>query len=104
MRDDLDGATQVLAAPLLTDHGGVDLARRHIVRLVGWIVGKTLVVSKIEIGFRSIIGHEHLAMLVGRHCAGVNIDVGVEFHEGDRDTAILEQAAEGGDGDAFPYR
>jgi hypothetical protein len=91
--DNLNSATQVFSPALFANHRGIDLSGGHIICLAGGFIGKTLVVAEVEVGFCAIIGNEDFAMLVGRHGTGVHIDVGVQFHEGNGDTTILEQSA-----------
>ena len=91
--DDLYGLAQVVAAALLVDHRLVDLARRVVVVLAGEGVGETLVVSQIQVGLRAVVGHEHLAVLVGRHGSGIDVDVGVKLHQGDREASRLEDGS-----------
>jgi len=55
----------------------VKLLRRLAVRQT-----ETLVMAQIEIGFRAVTGHEHLAVLKRAHGAGINIDVGVKLDQG----------------------
>ena len=64
-------------------------------------VDEALVVAEVEVGLGAVAGHEDLAVLVGRHRAGVDVEVGVELLDGDGDVAALEDAAEGGCGNAF---
>ncbi len=47
--------------------------------LVGRAAGEALVVAEIEVGLRAVVGHEHLAVLVGRHRAGIDVEVGSSF-------------------------
>jgi hypothetical protein len=42
-------------------------------------------------------------VLVGGHGAGVDVQVGVEFLDRDSDAAALQDGADRGDSDAFPY-
>ncbi len=93
MGNDLDSSAQILTAPLFANHRGVNLASRQIVVLRGRLIGEALVVAEVEIRLRAVVGHKHLAMLIGRHCAGIDINIGIEFHEGNRDTAILQEPA-----------
>src|ERR1700761_5895787 len=60
--------------------------------------------AEVEVGFRAVIEHIHLAVLVGRHGAGIHVEVGVEFLEGDLEAAVFKQRAEGGGGQAFAKR
>jgi len=42
-------------------------------------------------------------VLVGGHGAGVDIEIGVQFLDGDFQLAALEEIADGSDGDTFAY-
>ena len=42
-------------------------------------VGEALVVAEVEVGLGAVLGDEHLAVLVGRHRPGVDVDVRVEL-------------------------
>ena len=57
--------------------------------------------TEIQIGFRAVIGDEDLAVLVRAHGARVDIDVRVEFLNGDFVASVLQQSAQGRSGDAF---
>ena len=52
---------------------------------------KALVVSKIQIGFRAIVGDENFTMLEGRHRARIDIDIRVELNQRDPQPACFEQ-------------
>ncbi len=99
--DDLNRAAQILTAPLFADHRGVDLPGCDIACLAGGLVGEALVVAEVQVGFGAVIRDEDFAVLIRRHCAGVNIDVGVELHDGDRYPTALEQTPHRGDGNAL---
>ena len=62
--------------------------------LRGRTPGEALVMAEIEIGFRAVVGDEHLAVLVGRHGAGIDVDIGVELAQPDLIAARLQQRAE----------
>ena len=62
--------------------------------LVGRAAGEALVVAEIEIRLGAVVGHEHLAMLIGRHRAGIDIEVGVELLDPRAVAARLQQSAE----------
>ena len=83
VRDHLDGGTEIIAAPLLREDLLVNASRRDVVLAARGASGKPLVVTQVEIGFRAVIGHEYFAMLVGRHRAGVDVEVGIELPEPD---------------------
>ena len=101
VRDDLYRAAQVIAAPLLGDHRGVNAAGRHVRGLRQVLVDEALVVPKVEIRLGAVIGHENLAVLVRRHGSGIDVDVGVELEDRDGYAARLEDPADRGGGDAF---
>ena len=58
--------------------------------------GEALVVAEVEVGLGAVVGDEDLAMLEGRHRAGIDVQVGIEFAEPDRIAAGLQQRPEGG--------
>src|ERR1700691_5057889 len=65
---------------------------------------EAFVVPEVEIGFGAVVGDENFAVLIGRHGAGMNVDVGIALLQGDTKTAAFEQAAHGGRCYAFPER
>ena len=79
VRHDLHGAAEVVAAALAADHRVVDPAGGDVRRAARVGVGEALVVAEVEIGLGAVLGDEHLAVLVGRHRARVDVDVGVEL-------------------------
>jgi hypothetical protein len=104
VRDDLHRAAQVVPAALALDDGVVDAARgdvrgaRRVRRRVA------LVVAQVEVGLRAVLGHEDLAVLVGRHRARVDVDVRVELLQADRQPAGDEDAPDRGGRDALAQR
>ena len=71
--DHLHRGAQVVAPPLLGDHLGIDAAGGDVVALPAGHAGEALVVPQVEVGFRPVIGDEHLAVLGRAH--GARIDV-----------------------------
>lgn len=104
VRNDLHRLAEILTATLLADHGFVDLAGGEVVRLAHLGRDETLVVTKIEVGFSAVLRHEHLAVLERAHRARVDVDVGIEFEEGDFEAARLKNGRERGGGDALAER
>ena len=102
VRDHLDRAAQVVAAPLLLDHRLVDLAGGEIVPAAHLRALEALVVAQVQVGFRPVVGDEHLAVLKRAHGARIDVDVRVQLDVGDADAARLEDRGEGCGGDAFP--
>ena len=50
---------------------------------------------QVKIGFRAVLGNVDLAVLIWTHCAGIDIDVRVEFLSRHLKAARLEQTPEG---------
>ena len=67
-------------------------------------VREALVVAEVEVGLRAVLGDEDLAVLVGRHRAGIDVDVRIELLEADREAAGDEEPADRGGGDALAER
>ena len=77
--DDLHRLSQELAAAFLGDDGGVHLARGDV-RLLGQAAAQEpLVVPEIEVGLRTVVGDEHLAVLERVHRARIDVEVRVEL-------------------------
>ena len=77
--NDLDGRAEIVAAPLAVDDVLVDAAGGDVVLLVGRAPGEALIVAEIEIGLRPVVGHEHFAVLIGRHRAGIDVEIWIEL-------------------------
>ncbi len=99
--DRLDGAAQEVAAPFLGDDRLVDLPHGQGAGLGHVLVDEALVVAQVQVRLSAVGCHEHLAVLVGRHRAGVNVQIRVQLLDGDGDIAALEDAAQSGCGYAF---
>jgi hypothetical protein len=65
---------------------------------------KAFVVAEVEIGFGAVVGDEDFTVLIGRHGAGINVEVRIALLEGDAKTAAFEQAAHRSRRYAFPER
>ncbi len=79
VRDHLDGGAEIVAAPLLGEDVLVDAAGGDVVLLARWPPGEALVVAEVEVGLGAVVGDEHLAVLVGRHRARIDVEIGVEL-------------------------
>ena len=94
--NDLHGLAQILALALLLDDALVDTARRDVVGLRRGLVREALVVSQVEVGLGAVLGDVAFAVLVGVERSGIDVDVGVEFLNGHRIAAGLQQAGDRG--------
>ena len=63
MRNDLNRRAKIVAAAFLLDNVLVNPAGRNVVGLIGRPPGEPLVVAKVEIRLRTVVGNEYLAML-----------------------------------------
>ena len=104
VRNDLDRATEIVAATFLADDTFVDLPCREIVALGHLHIGEAFVVAEIEIRFCPVFGDENFTVLKRAHRARVNVDVGVELEIGDTDAAGGEDRGQRRGGDALPER
>ena len=104
MRDHLDGRAQIIAAPFFVDDRAVDLPGGDVVQPGQVLVDEALVVPEVEVGLRTVFGHEHLAVLVRIHRTGIDVDVRVELLAAHRDAAALEEPAERGCSNALAER
>ncbi len=94
VRDHLDGGAEIIAAPLLGEDLLIDAAGGDVVLAGGGPAGEALVVAEIEIGLRPVVGDENLAVLIGRHRARIDIEIGVELAQPHLVAARLQQCAE----------
>ena len=95
VRNHLHRLAQVIAAALFGDDRFVDAAGGPVVVARQMRGGEAFVVAEVEIGFRAIVGDEHFAVLIGRHGARIDVQVGIALLEGNSETAAFEQAADG---------
>src|SRR5687768_4503567 len=101
MRNNLYRATQVVPAPLLLDYALVDLASREIITPAHPGADETLVVPEVEVGFRSVLGHEYFTVLKWAHRAGIHVDIGIQLEHGNLYATSFEDSCERSRGDAF---
>src|SRR5947209_8847416 len=60
--------------------------------------------AEVEIGLGAVVEDIDLAVLVGAHGAGIDVDVRVELLEADAQAAVFEEHADGGAGETFAQR
>ena len=83
VRDDLHGSAEVAAFPLAVNDGAVDAPGGVVAGFRAGDSGKPFVMTEVKIGFRAVVGHIDFAVLIGRHRAGVDVEVRIEFLHGD---------------------
>ena len=101
VRNDLHGGAEIVAASLPLDDVLVDAAGGDVVLLVGRAAGEALVMAKIEIGLGAVIGHEDFAMLVWRHRAGIDVEIGIKLLDARAIASRLQESPKGRCSDAF---
>ena len=62
---------------------------------------KAFVVAEVEIGFGAVVGDENFTVLIGRHSARINVEVGIALLEGDSKTPAFEETSDGSGRDAL---
>lgn len=87
--DYLNRFAQVFALALLGDHVIVYPPGGHVVGLGRGYVEKSFVVAQVQVGFGTIVGNIAFPVFVGVKRTRVDVDVGVEFLDGDGKTAGL---------------
>src|SRR3954452_10054291 len=102
--DHLYGVAEVVAAALLGDHAGVDLAGGDVGALAQLPVEEPLVVADVEIGLRTVVGDEDLAVLERVHRPGIDVQVGVELLHGDPEATRAQETPEAGGGEPLAER
>ncbi len=104
MRNDLHGRAEIIPAPLLGDDVLIDASGGDVVVAHRRTAGEALVMTKVEIGLRAVVGDEHLAVLVGAHRARIDVQIGIELAQADGVAAGLQQGAESRRGQTFAKR
>src|SRR3984893_491668 len=89
--DDLDRRAQIFAAPFAADDRGVDPPGGDRIAAPRGNPDIALIVAEIEIGLGTVVGDEYLAVLVGAHRAGGDVQVGIELAPPDLEAAGLPQ-------------
>ena len=91
--DGLDRPAKIVTASFAFDHLGGDLPHGDGRGGGQVLVEETFIVPEVEIGFGAVVGDVDLAVLVGGHGAGVDVEVGVELLDGDGETARLKESS-----------
>lgn len=83
------------------DYGFVNLVGGEVVCFVyfGW--DKMFVMVKIEVGFCVVFGYKYFVVLEWAYCVWVDVDVRIEFEEGDFEVVWFKNGCEWGGGDVF---
>ena len=104
VRDDLHGLAEVVAAALLLQHRGVDLAAGEVVGLAHARRDEALVVAQVQVGLGAVVGDEHLAVLERRHRPRIDVQIGIQLDQRDLEATGFKNGSQGSRGDAFAQR
>ena len=83
MRDDLYGFTQIVSSSFSGNNRIIDLSGRDIVVTGELGIREAFIMTQVQIRLGPIIGYINLAMLIGIHRPGIEIDVRVAFYKRD---------------------
>jgi len=86
--------SEIISPPFFVDNGKINLARGKVALFGETGIGKTLVMSQVQVCFGAVVGHEDFSVLKGRHGAGVDIDVRIQFLQRNPQPARLQQCAQ----------
>ena len=94
MRNHLNGSSAVISMSFLIDDGPVHLSGGDVGIVIQILVDKTLIVSKIQIRFRSVVRYKHLPVLNRIHRAGIHIQIRIKLLHGDMIASRLQKSSE----------
>ena len=101
VRNDLNRAAEIIAAAFLGDDVPVNFTRCDVGVYRKILINEALVVTKVKVGLRTVIGNENFSVLIGRHSAGVNVYVWVKLLDSYLIAALFEKSAERSGGNTF---
>jgi hypothetical protein len=77
VRDHLDGGAEIVSAPFLRENLLVDAPGRDVVVPGCGPAGEALIMAEVKVGFGPVVGYENLPVLIGRHGAGIDVEIRV---------------------------
>ncbi len=101
MRNNLHGCAQIFATAFAFYNTFVNAARRDDIILGHAGFQKPFVITQVKVGFRAVLGDENLTVLIGRHRAGIDIDIRIELLHKDFQTAVFQQSSQRRGCDSF---
>ena len=104
VRDHLNRLAQIVTPPLLLNDRLVHLTRAETVQLGELSTRKAFIMTKIEIGLRTILKNIDLAVLERAHRARVDVQIRVKLLNTDGQPARLQKRAKRGRGEPFAQR
>ena len=95
MRDDLDRFPEVRTLALLGDDGMVDFPRSDVIGLGCMDSQESFVVPQVQVCLSPVFSHIAFAVLIGIEGARIDVDVRVEFLNGDSKPSRLQKFCKG---------
>ena len=83
MGNGLDRSAKKISAAFFGDELQIYLTGGEIGGAGEFNVDEPFVVAQIQVSLSTVNSNENFAVLVGRHCTGVHIEVGVKLYDGD---------------------
>jgi hypothetical protein len=89
VRNHLHRLAKIIAAAFAGNDVLVNAPGCQVIALGQMGVSESLVMAKVQVGFRAIVGHEYFTMLKGAHGARIDVEIRVEFLERDPEAAAF---------------
>ena len=83
----------MFATPLQQSAMGINLSGRDAVLLAKGLVDKTLVMPKVQIRLRPVVGDEDLAVLKGVHGPRIHVQIGIHLDDGYPEAPLLQKGS-----------
>ena len=101
VRNYLNRFSEIFAPALFVKHVPVDLAGGKVGIFVQILVDKALIVAKVKVGFGAVLRYINLAVLIGAHGAGVNVNIRVKLLRRNLKSPCFQKPPEGRGGYAL---
>ena len=101
MRDDLHRTSQEFSVPLLVEDVPVHFTGGQVGILVQILIDESLIVSQIQVGFRTVLGDEYFPVLIRAHGARVNVDIRIQLLSCHLIPSGLQQTSQRSRGNSF---
>ena len=101
MRNYLYGATEKIATAFLGNDVLIDAPCGDVVIFGGMTPRKAFVVTKVKVGFRSVVGDKDFAVLIRAHGAGIDVEIRVKFANAHPEATGLHYGSQCCGGEAF---
>ena len=82
MRNNLYGSSAKISMTLFLKYRPVYLTGCHVGIFIQTFIDKSLIMTKIQVCLRTVIGYKNFSMLDRIHCSRINIDIGIKLLHG----------------------